>query len=115
MKFDISDMTAEVYRKTDKGVYLVKVSFPSMGMFISSWTVRQSTQYPENGPWVQAPSIKAGRWIKIIEFKNDCELYDLIRDEILRAVDKWERDKAIPFDDVDNADDAVRKAFDELS
>ena len=97
-KLDISDMSAEVYTQNAKGVYYVKVGFPKIGLWINSWTVRRSDKYPEKGLWVQPPSFFMGRWIKVLEFRNDSELFDLISDEILRAVDIYNREKNVPVD-----------------
>jgi hypothetical protein len=113
MQLDISDMEAEVYTKNDKGVYYVKVSFPSVGMYINSITVRPSSKYP-GGLWVQMPAIKLGRWIHVIEFKNGSQLQDLIRDAALRAVDAHNRDSILPDIELEDMDDeALGKQMDE--
>src|SRR5665213_1837832 len=110
LNIDTSKIFADVYHQNDKGVYYAKVSFPDLGLYINSWTIRQSDKYPEKGLWVQPPSFYMGkRWIKVLEFRNDSELFDLIREEILRAVDRWEHEKAIPDDD-----NELRRSIDEI-
>lgn len=101
MKFDMSDMSANVYHQNDKGVYYVKVNFPKLGLYINSWTVRTSTRNPGGELWVQPPAMFLGRrWIKVLEFRNDSQLLDLVKDEILRAVDQYEREKEVPDDEL---------------
>lgn len=94
-------MQADVYRKTDGGMYLAKVSFPKLGMYIAGWTVRSSPNYPEKGLWVQPPAVKQGfKYKPVIEFSGNSELFDLIRDEILRAVDAWNSEQDIVVEDI---------------
>lgn len=102
MQIDVGDMAAEVYAKNEKGVYYVKVSFPTIGMFINSITVQPSPKFPEKGLWVQMPRIYIGRWKHVIEFRNDSPLRDLIHDAALLAVDQYQRDEDVVADlDVD--------------
>lgn len=88
MTFDISDMFAEVRKVTDKGVYIVKVSFPAMGMYINGWRVQPSKKAGDE-LWVQPPSVFMGRWQQVTEFNTRMPLYGYIKDEILRAVDAY--------------------------
>jgi hypothetical protein len=114
--FDFSDISASVYKQTDKGIYLVKVSCPTVGMYISGWTVRQSPKYPGKGLWVQPPAQYMGRgWKKTVEFSGDSALFDLIRDEILRAVDRFNRDKDLVVDVPDDlTQDNIAKGLDNI-
>lgn len=91
MKFDISDMYAEVRKQNDKGVYIVKVNFPAMGMYINGWRVQQSPRDPTGELWVQPPATPVGRgaYQTITEFNTRMPLYGYIKDEILRAVDAY--------------------------
>lgn len=112
LMFDISDMSAEVYAQSGD-VYFVKVNFPAMGMYINSWSVRPSPRYPEKGLWVQSPGRMLGkRWLKFIEFKNDSRFFDLIKDEVLRAVDQYQRDKDVSVEDIEGVD--IRRQIDEI-
>lgn len=96
MSIAIDEITATVHHETDKGVFIVKVGFPKIGMWQNGWTVKRSPNHPEKGLWVQPPSMKAGlRWIKVVEFDTKGELYGLIQDEIHRAVDRWNAEKAV--------------------
>ncbi len=114
MQLDISDMNAVVYTKNDKGVYYVKVSFPYVGMYINSITVRPSTKNPSE-LWVQMPAMKLGKWIHVIEFKNGSELQDLIRDAALRAVDAYNLESILPDDiEVENLDETLSKNIDKI-
>lgn len=107
MQLDVSEVYAEVYAKNDKGVMYVKVSFPSIGLYINSITVQQSPKYPGKGLWVQMPRIYIGKWKHVIEFRNDSPLKDLIHDAVLRAVDQYLHDDLVPVDD-----DVAREAND---
>jgi len=110
MKIDLRNIRAEVYHESAKGVLYVKVYFPSADMWINSWTVRKSDRTPDE-LWVQPPTFNIGRrWLKVIEFKNDSQVFDLIRDEILRAVDRWSREKAVPLDGIELEGDEREKA-----
>lgn len=86
MTFDVSDMYAEVRKQTDAGVYIVKVNFPAMGMYINGWRVQPSQKAGEE-LWVQPPAIRVGsRWQQVTEFNTHMPFYGLIKDAILRAV-----------------------------
>lgn len=96
MPIAIDEVTATVHHETDKGVLIVKVGFPKIGMWQNGWTVRRSPSFPEKGLWVQPPATKVGpRWMKVIEFDTKGELYGLILDEIFRAVDRWNAEKVV--------------------
>lgn len=114
--FDFSDLSANVYKQTDKGIYLVKVSCPTVGMYMSDWTVRQSPKYPERGLWVQPPARFTGRgWKKTVEFSGDSALFELIKDEILRAVDRFVRDKDVVVDvPADTTQEDIAKSIEEV-
>ncbi len=104
MPIIIDEITAKVHHETSKGVLIVKVGFPKIGMWQNGWTVRKSPSYPEKGLWVQPPATKVGaRWMKVIEFDTKGELHGLIVDEIHRAVDFW------------NAEKVITQSIDELS
>lgn len=99
--FDMSDLFAEVYQKTDSGMYLVKVHYPAIGRYETGWTARASDRYPEKGLWVQPPAIRTGRgYRKVIEFRNDSQQLELIRDAVLRAVDLWNREQDTVIEDI---------------
>lgn len=96
MSITIDEITATVHHETDKGVLIVKVGFPKIGMWQNGWTVKRSPSFPEKGLWVQPPATRVGaRWMKVIEFDTKGELYGLILDEIYRAVDRWNAEKVI--------------------
>lgn len=95
MQIDLGDIEAAVHHQTSKGVYIVKVGFPKLGMWMNGWTVETSPKYPERGLWVQPPRIRTAKgYMHILEFRKD-SFFDFIRDEILRAVDRWNAEKAV--------------------
>ncbi len=88
MQIDTTKITAEVYAENrDSNTLYVKVSIPSLRMYINSCTVMPSKF---GGLWFQMPKFKVGsKWIKPIEFSGDSELQDLIKDEAMRAADRY--------------------------
>jgi hypothetical protein len=107
MQLDISAMEAEVYTNSkDTGIYYVKITFPNIGMYINSITVRPSPYHPGE-QWVQMPAKPVGpnRWIHVIEFKNGSQLQDLMRDAALRAVDAYNHDSLLPDVELEDMDD----------
>jgi hypothetical protein len=111
MRIDVSDIQADVYHKNDKGTYYVKLSFPSIGMYINSITVRPSSKNP-NGMWVQMPAMKLGRWIHVIEFKSDSQLQVLFHDAALRAVDVYNHESILPDVELENIDEELGRQID---
>ena len=88
MPLVIKEVTASVYAKNEeKGIYYVKASVVSIGMYITSITVRSSPKYDDL--WVQMPAFYAGRWTKPIEFSGGSQFHELIKDAALRAVDEY--------------------------
>lgn len=116
MYLDEKEIQAQVYAKTEKGVYYAKVSFPSLKLYINSITARKSTKFPDGELWIQMPAFKVGnRWIKPLEFSNDSQLQIIIKDAVLRAVDEYNvmsvyPDAEILDGDLDKQlDDAISK------
>lgn len=93
MQIDTTQIIAEVYAENrDNKTLYIKVSIPSLKMYINSCTVTPSIF---GGLWFQMPKFKVGKWIKPIEFSGDSELQDLIKDEAMRAVDWYIHDKKL--------------------
>lgn len=95
MQIDTSKLHAEVYAENrDKKILYVKVSVPSLRMYINSCTVRPSPKY--NDLWFQMPAFLMGaKWVKPIEFNGASEFLDLIKDEAMRAADQYIQDKKL--------------------
>jgi hypothetical protein len=88
MQIDTTKLTAEVYAiNRDSKTLYIKVAIPSLLMYINSCTVMPS-QY--GGLWFQMPKFKVGsKWIKPIEFDGASEFLDLLKDEAMRAADRY--------------------------
>lgn len=101
MKFDASDLHVDVYRKTGNGMYLIKLSFPTMGLYWSGWTVRSSSR-SRSGLWVQSPAHQQPNktWKKDAEFSNDSPFLDFIEDEVMRAIDVWNSEQDTVIEDI---------------
>lgn len=112
---DTTQLHAAVYFQNAKGVYYAKVSIPSLGMYINSFKISVSPNYPERGLWVQWPSfwIKP-KWVKPIEFNNTSEFKALVEEEVLRAVDTYNHEKLLPSDVFDERayEDQLGQAID---
>lgn len=67
-------------------VYLVKVSFPDVGMFINSITVQPNPKAPDK-LWVQQPRyFHKGKWVWPVQLDKSKELWPLIERLALEAV-----------------------------
>ncbi|HUD05393.1 MAG TPA: hypothetical protein VMR18_00515 [Candidatus Saccharimonadales bacterium] len=106
---DDNEAEAEVYKhdltKHNTVRYLVKVSFPNVGLYISGVTVQISPLHPEEGLWVQLPATRSGtRWYKPFETSKDSPFFKLVEAAALKAVDVYTADPTndIPSDDVMN-------------
>ena len=95
MRVEVTDIRAEVYAKNpNKDILYVKVTIPSLQMYINSCTVRPSPQY--GGLWFQMPAFYIGRkWVKPIEFQNGSSFFDLIQDAAMREVAQYVEDKKL--------------------
>lgn len=89
MQIDTTQITAEVYAENrDKKVLYVKVYIPSLLMYINSCTVRPSPKF--GNLWFQMPAFLVGsKWVNPIEFNGASEFQDLIKDEAMRAADRY--------------------------
>ena len=92
---------AEVYMETVSGsapVYLVKVKFPEIGVYISGIRVQESPKRPEAGLWVQMPAAKVGlQWKKQIECENGSPFFEIVERKSRQAVDDYlEGEKQYP-------------------
>lgn len=95
MQIDMSELQAEVYTvNPDKKILYIKFYIPSLRMYINSCTVRPSPQY--GGLWFQMPAFLMGsRWVKPIEFSGASQFLDLLKDEAMRAADRYIQDKKL--------------------
>lgn len=116
MRINADNIQAEVYTKTVKDVYYVKVTFPELHMYINSITVRQSIKYPDGELWVQMPAFRIGsRWVRPIEFSSDSQLQVLIKDAVLRAVDQFNINTVFPDAELESIDETLGKAIDDFT
>lgn len=95
MQIDTNELEAEVYAENrDKKILYVKVHIPSLGVYINSCTVRPSPKYGDL--WFQMPAFLIGsKWVKPIEFEGASAFLDLIKEEVMRAVDWYVQDKKL--------------------
>ena len=86
--FDEKNIRAEVYKKTDKDIYYVKVKILDLGMYICGITVRQSPKNPDGLLWVQMPYY--GQFKKYIEWDGaDNQLKNIIEIRSRYAVEAF--------------------------
>lgn len=92
MQIDTTKITGEVYAENrDKKILYIKVSIPSLRMYINSCTVKPSKY---GGLWFQMPAFLVGsKWVHPIEFDGTSELQDLLKDEAMRVAEHyvWEK------------------------
>lgn len=119
---DEDDAEAKVYKDISpdgqKHLYLVKVSFPQAGFFISGITVQQSPKYPDQGLWVQMPRYPAnGKWITPVELDKSSDLWRLIERLARRAVEDYgpeNKEVYIPTEyELENINETVGKGIDD--
>lgn len=115
MLIDFSHRFADVYRTNEKGTYFVKVSFPGAGLYVKA--VRVVPSKKEEGKYVvYKPKMCLGfnKWDTNYEFANSSELWLLIQEEALKAVDTHHI--TTNFDDIDamDIDKELSKAIDDL-
>lgn len=94
MQIDTTQITAEVYA-TNKlnNVLYIKISIPSLRMYINSCTVRPSKY---GGLWFQMPWFKiAGNDIHPVEFNGISDFKNLLEDEAMRAAEHYIWDKKL--------------------
>lgn len=113
MHIDTSEIQAEVYAKNnEKDIHYVKVTIPSLHMYINSITVRPSKKFGDM--WFQMPAFCIGRsWVKPIEFSGDSQFQDLLKDAAFRAVEEYNSSPVLTdIEDIDMdkaIDDALKK------
>jgi hypothetical protein len=104
---------AEVYRETVSNgtpLFLVKIKLLEIGTFISGIRVQKSPKRPEDGLWVQMPSLKVApfKYVKIIECSGDSPFLEIVQRKAIEAVESYLegvegyptiKDEAKPVDD----------------
>lgn len=90
MQIDFGHKYAEVYARNEKGTYMVKVSFPEVGMYINGIKVVPSKNN-EGEYKVYAPAYSTGKgWKQHLEFSGNSELWALISEEAIKAVHEYQ-------------------------
>jgi hypothetical protein len=90
MQIDFGHKYAEVYARNEKGTYMVKVSFPEVGMYLNGIKVVPSKN-KEDEYRVYAPAYRVGKgWKQHIEFSGNSELWGLIKEEAIKAVHEYQ-------------------------
>lgn len=93
MQIDTTQITAEVYAENrDKHILYIKVTIPSLRIYINSCTVRPSPKFGDL--WFQMPAFLVGtKWVKPIETNGVSDFVELLKDEAMRAADHYIQDK----------------------
>ena len=102
--FTVNDeyVEAEVYKETMvKGapVYLVKVKFLDVGIYLTGIRVQESPKFPERGWWVQLPASYSGfRYYQVIECDGASPFLEMVTRHSSEAVDDYigGRSKSVP-------------------
>lgn len=117
IEIDESLASAKVWKVTDKGVYIVKVSFPDIDWHIQGITVQKS-KFPNQPLWVQLPSYDPGTGKRFwpIECAKD-SLFKITIDELAReAVEQYKtsgKHKSTSQDEVYKPTDSELENIDE--
>lgn len=95
MQIDTTKITAEVYAENrDKHILYIKVTIPSLRIYINSCTVRPSPKFGDL--WFQMPAFLVGtKWVRPIETNGVSEFVELLKDEAMRAADRYIFDKKL--------------------
>jgi hypothetical protein len=84
---------AEVYKVTNKGVYLIKVRLPDIELYIHGIRVQKS-KYSNQPLFVQLPTYEAekgsGKWIKPFECAQNGAFKQFIDRVAIEAVESYE-------------------------
>lgn len=116
MQIDFGNRYADVYKVNEKGSYFVKVSFPEVGFYVKRVVVHPDKEESKK-MLVKKPKICVGfnNWQTNYEFSNSSELWKLIEEEALKAVDVY--NVSHHFDDIEtlDIDKALGEAIDKLS
>src|SRR5437868_14466623 len=96
LRINTAEIHGTVYKHVpDKGWWWVKIHMPDLKLYVNSIRVSPSVKHADRQElWVQPPKMPVyTRWITIMEFENGAPLWDLMRDEALRAVDRYEHER----------------------
>lgn len=112
MRIDEDSIEAKVYYSSaDGGFHYVKFFFPTLGLYIDSFSVRESPKHPDKGLWVQPPAIpNNGKFVKPMEFLKGSPLWPILEAKARAAVD--EKDTLFPTDE-DLKPENIEKGLDE--
>ena len=84
-----------VDKSTDEPLYIIKVSFPDVGMFVNGIRVMRSIEYPDRPLWVRMPGFMRGNtFITHIELSKNSDLWLLIERLSRKAVADYLKKKA---------------------
>ena len=88
---------AEIYKQTSgkKGaIYLAKVSFLDIGLYISGITVKRSLREGAEW-WVQLPATYSGKWYNPFEVNQSLPFWVALEDKVLQALKLYLTDNEI--------------------
>jgi hypothetical protein len=88
--FSVSEeyVEAEVYRETVSNgtpLFLVKIKLLEIGTYISGIRVQKSPKRPEDGLWVQMPSLKVAPF----KYAGDSPFLDIVERKAVEAVESY--------------------------
>lgn len=80
-------------------VYLVKVSFPDIGVFINSITVQPNPKALDK-LWVQQPRyFYKGKWVWPVQMDKNKAVWPLVERLALKAVSECTEGRSMPYDE----------------
>ena len=85
---------AEVYKETVSNgspLFLVKIKLLEINTYISGIRVQKSPNRPEDGLWVQMPSLKVGpfKYVKIIECAGGSPFLEIVERKARETVESY--------------------------
>ena len=103
LRINTAEIHGEVYKHVpEKSWWYVKIHFPDLKLYVNSIRVSPSVKYPDKELLVQPPKMPIyTRWITIMEFESGAPLWQLMHDEALRAVERFQHDQLLTPDDLD--------------
>ena len=92
---------AEIYKQipTKSGpMYLAKISFIDIGLYISGITIRKSPKEPDEW-WVQLPAYRGGnKWINPFEVDQSKPFWVILQDKVLATLKQYLQDDEVVTD-----------------
>ncbi len=91
-------MTQEVhYSDPEKNFYYVKIIFLGAGLYINSFSVKQSKR--DGKLWVERPKFRIGgnKYMSHVDFDKSSELWKIVEQKALKAVADYKAENEVPY------------------